>query len=260
MLIPKSFAASVLGGVRRPPAPSSNLSSAPSETPASRGATRWFYVGMAIAVLVAELAGFSRSYRERIAGGYVLSPAAGLHVVLFAGWIVIFCAQTSLIATWHVHAHRRLGVLAAFWAMTMVLTGPPLAVSLAKRGFPTGTDPLVFLLVVLVDLLVFGAFVLAGVLSRRHAETHKRFMLLAMTSLLPPGIGRWAIAERNPAPVVMIALIVFLAAPLVADRLSGRRLNQVSLWGGIVLFASIPVRFAIGQTALWHHVARWLTR
>jgi hypothetical protein len=85
-------------------------------------------------------------------------------------------------------------------------------------------------------------------------------MLLAMTSLLPPGIGRWAIAERNPAPVVMVALIAFLAAPLVADRLFGRRISRVSLWGGIVLLASVPVRFAIGQTAMWHDVARWLTR
>ena len=226
----------------------------------SRGASRWFYVGMAIAILVAELAGFSRSYRERVAGGYVLSPVATMHVVLFAGWIVIFCAQTGLIATRRVHVHRRLGVVAAVWATTMVLTGPPLAVDLARRGLPTGTDPLVFLLVILVDLLVFGVFVAAGVLARRQPETHKRFMLLAMMSLLPPGIGRWAIAERNPAPVVMVALIVFLAAPLVADRLSRRRINRVSLWGGIVLLASIPVRFAVGQTAMWRDVARWLTR
>src|SRR5262245_8234268 len=260
MLIPTSFAASVLGGVRRPPAPSSNLSSGPSETPASRGAGRWFYVGMAIAILIAEMAGFSRSYRERIAGGFVLSPAAELHAVLFAGWLAIFCAQTLLIATRHVRVHRRLGVVAAVWATTMVVTGPPLAVDRARRGLPTGTDPLVFLLVMLVDLLVFAAFLVAGVLSRRQPETHKRFMLLAMTALLPPGIVRWAIAERNPGPVVMVALIVFLAAPLVADRLSGRRINRVSVWGGIVLFASVPVRFAIGQTALWHHVARWLTR
>src|SRR5262245_26364163 len=260
MLIPRSFAASVLGGVRRPPAPSSNLSSAPLETPASRGASRWFYVGMAVAILVAELAGFSRSYRERVAAGDTLSLAAELHAVLFAGWLAIFCAQIALVATQHVRVHRRLGILATLWATTMLATGPPLAVNLAKRGLPTGTDPLVFLLVMFVDLLVFGAFIVAGVLWRRHAEVHKRFMLLGTIALLPPGIGRWAIAERNPAPAVTVALIVFLAAPLVADRLSGRRINRVSVWGGIVLFASVPVRFAIGQTALWHHVARWLTR
>jgi hypothetical protein len=189
-----------------------------------------------------------------------LSPAAELHAVLFAGWLAIFCAQTVLIATRRVRVHRRLGVLAALWATTMLVTGPPLAVNLAKRGLPTGTDPLVFLLVMFVDLLVFGAFVVAGVLWRRQAEVHKRFMLLAMTALLPPGIGRWAIAERNPAPVVTVALIAFLAAPLVADRLAGRRISRVSLWGGIVLFASVPVRFAVGQTAMWHDVARWLTR
>src|SRR5262245_22255865 len=145
MLIPTSFAAAVLGGLRRPPAPSSNLSSAPSEAPASsRGASRWFYVGMAVAILVAELAGFSRSYRERVAAGDTLSLAAELHAVLFAGWLAIFCAQTILIATRNVRVHRRLGLVATLWATTMVLTGPPLAVDLARRGLPPGTDPLVF--------------------------------------------------------------------------------------------------------------------
>ena len=215
---------------------------------------------MAVAILVAELAGFSRSYRERVAAGAALSLAAELHGLLFVGWLAIFCAQTALVATQHVRVHRRLGLVAALWATTMVLTGLPLAVDLARRGLPPETDPLVFLLVMLVDLLVFGAFVVAGILWRRHAETHKRFMLLAMMSLLPPGIGRWAIAERNPAPVVTVALVAFLAAPLVADGLSGRRINRVSLWGGILLFASLPLRFAIGQTVVWHHFAQWLTR
>jgi hypothetical protein len=215
---------------------------------------------MAVAILVAELAGFSRSYRERMTAGVVLNRADELHVSLFVGWILLFCAQTMLIATRQARVHRRVGLFAAAWAATMVITAPPLAIGLAKRGFPPGGDPLAFLLVLLVDLLVFAVFVGAGVFYRRQPETHKRFMLLSMISLLPPGVSRWAIAIGNPAPVIAGALIVFLAAPLIADRLAGRRLHRVTLWGGIALFASLPVRFAIAQTATWHHIAQWLTR
>jgi hypothetical protein len=38
-------------------------------------------------------------------------------------------------------------------------------------------------------LLVFGALVLVGVLYRRRREIHKRLMLMAMISLLPPPMG-----------------------------------------------------------------------
>ncbi len=60
---------------------------------------------------------------------------------------------------------------------------------------------------------------------------------------------------RGRRLVVMLAFIV--AAPL-ADLLSGRRPHPISLWGGLLLVASMPLRFAVAQTAAWHQFARWL--
>ena len=141
----------------------------------------------------------------------------------------------------------------------MVVTTPPMAIALAKRGLPPG-QPLEFLLVILSDLLLFTIFVAAGMYNRRRSETHKRLMLLAMVSILPPSISRWPIAVKHPVPVIMGILLVFLAAAPISDLLARRRLSRVSLWGGLAVLVSLPLRFAVAQTAAWHALANWLVR
>jgi hypothetical protein len=149
-----------------------------------------------------------------------------------------------------------LGLAGAGLAVLIVALGLLVALPAARRGSLPG-DPLAFLLVMLVDLLLFGVFVSAGIYQRRHSETHKRLMVLAMANLLPPAISRWPIAVGHPYVVVAV-LFVFLAAAPVYDLVARRRLHAVSLWGGLLVLASGPARFAISQTAAWHHVARWL--
>jgi hypothetical protein len=137
-------------------------------------------------------------------------------------------------------------------------TGTTLAFSAAGRGVLPG-DPIAFLLVVLVDLLAFATFVGAAIHYRDRLETHKRFMVLALASLLPPAVSRWPVAIRYPA-VVLGVLLLFVAAPPVCDLWRRRRLNAVSLWGGLSLLASVPLRFAISRTEPWHQLAGWLIR
>jgi hypothetical protein len=50
--------------------------------------------------------------------------------------------------------------------------------------------------------------------------THKRLMLLAMVSMLPPSISRWPIAVKQPAPVIMGDVLLFLAAAPISDLLA----------------------------------------
>ena len=83
-------------------------------------------------------------------------------------------------------------------------------------------------------------------------------MSLAALSLLPPGVSRWPIAVGNPAPVVSVALLVFTASLAVHDHLTVGRIHRVSLWGGLALLLSVPVRVVLGQTAAWHRFAAWL--
>lgn len=241
------------------PSPSGTLSARDVPSRSRDRADRWFYPAMAAAVIAAEAVGFGHSERARVAQHHALEPMAILHAALFSGWLGLFLVQTLLAATGRVRFHRRLGVVAATIAALMVVTAPPLAIDLARRGVAS-SDPLAFLFTMLADLVAFALFVGCGIHSRRHVESHRRLMLLATTSLLPPGIGRWPIAIANPGPVIMAVMVAFLAAAPVRDLLMRRPMHRVSLWGGIAVLLSVPVRLAIAYSAPWHRVAAWLLR
>jgi Flp pilus assembly protein protease CpaA len=54
-------------------------------------------------------------------------------------------------------------------------------------------------------------------------------------------------------------LLVLAAAP-ICDLLARRWPNRVSLWGGVAVLVSLPLRFAVAQTAVWHTIAIWIIR
>ncbi len=212
---------------------------------------------MAVAMLVTVVVGFANSESHRVAsGGPQLATYVVAHAVLFASWFVIFLAQTRLAATGRLAVHRRLGYVAAIVAAIMTVTGPWLAVSAARRGTLPG-DGLAFMLVMIVDVVGFAVFVGLAIYHRNSSETHKRFMLLGTISMLGPAVSRWPLVSGNGALVAPVLLGFLLAAP-VRDLLAHRRMHPVSLWGGLVLFVSGPLRVAIAHSAAWHELARRL--
>ena len=229
-----------------------------AEAIASPRATHRFYIGIALAVLITVFSGFAPSFYLRPPTAFALSRRAVLHGTLFSSWVALFAIQIGFVAAGNVRLHRKLGVAAVALALAMVVSAPPMAIAAAGRGVFPG-DSLEFLLVMLVDLFLFATFVGAAIYYRRRAELHKRLMVLGMVSMLPPAIGRWPIAVRHVA-IIPVVLFVFLVATPVFDYLARRRMHRVSIYGGIAIVISIPVRFAIAHTAAWHHVASWLVR
>jgi hypothetical protein len=225
----------------------------------TRDASHAFYVGIAVTALIMVFAGFAPSFFLRPwRSGPPLTLAVLAHGTAFSSWVVLFVVQTSLVASGRVGLHRRLGVAGVVLAVVMVASGIPLSLSAAGRGaFPA--DPLAFLLVVLVDLLGFAAFTAWAIRHRHRSQTHKRSMVLALASLLPPAVSRWPIAVRYPM-IIGVVLLLFVATAPVADLWSRRRQSAVSLWGGLALMASVPLRLALAQTAPWHRLAGWLVR
>jgi hypothetical protein len=53
---------------------------------------------------------------------------------------------------------------------------------------------------------------------------------------------------------------VFVVAVLVHDLASRRRLHPASIWGGLFVVASQPLRLAIAGTGTWLAVARALAK
>ena len=232
---------------------------ATSSAPATRPSSPRFYRGMAVAFLFTVVVGFSNSTRSRIASGAPpLTPFVIAHAALFASWFVIFLVQATLVATGRVAWHRRLGWAAAVVAALITVDGPYVAVAAARRG-ALGNDGLSFMLVMIGDVVGLAVCVALAVYYRRRSETHKRLMLLGTTSMLPPALSRWPWIASHQVGIAVV-LVAYLAAAPVYDLLNGRRVHRASLWGGLALFASAPIRFALAHSAAWHRVATWLIR
>src|SRR5206468_3954908 len=188
--------------------------------PVRRTADRLFYMGMAIASLVAVFIGFAPTYYLKgYFQGTPLTPLVHLHGLVFTGWMLLFVTQTALVAGHRTDLHRRLGCLGAVWAPLLVLVGTTTAVVSARRNFAAGhVEALTFLAVPLGDMLVFAVLAAAGLCYRRRAETHKRLMLLATVALLDAAVARWplAIVHAGPAAFFLVADL-FVVAGFVYD-------------------------------------------
>lgn len=219
---------------------------------------------MAAAIVVTALAGFARTYFLRpflpaSTQPLALTPLIHLHALLFTGWVLLLLAQGRLVATKRIRLHRRLGVAGAAMAGLMVVIGTLTALYGVVRGVaPFGIDPRRFMIVPLFSILLFVVFVIAGVRTRRDAQSHKRWMLLATIAILPPAIARWVLLLGLGPPVVF-AVATLLLVPIVGwDLKTRRRLHPVTLWGGLLLVVSGPLRLALSRTDGWLAVSNWL--
>lgn len=70
---------------------------------------RWFFTGMACAMLAVAVAGF---LHNRVSRGAPLTTLAAAHGVVFFAWLGLFLLQSRLIATRHTAVHRRVGIAA----------------------------------------------------------------------------------------------------------------------------------------------------
>jgi hypothetical protein len=185
-----------------------------------------------------------------------LRAAVVFHGVQFLSWFVIFLIQSLLIPKNRILLHRRLGYFSAVVVVAICLDGPYIALEGVRRGV-LGTDGIAFMAVMIGDIVGFAVFIALGMIYRRKPETHKRFMLLGTLSLLPPAIIRWPFIEGTQ-PAVGVVMMVLLAIAPLSDFASKRKVSTVSLWGGVALLASVPLRIAISHSAVWHEFVKWL--
>ena len=226
---------------------------------------RVFYLGMALAIALAVYVGFARSFFLRPLFPTWPSPsepAIYVHGAAFSAWCVLLVVQSTLVTSGRVGLHRRLGVLGALLAGTMVALGTHAALVAARR--PTGfvgipVPPLQFLVVPLFDMLLFGCFVALAVAKRRDAQAHKRWMLLATLNLVTAAVARWpGVITAGSPPLFFFLSDLFLVALVVWDRRSRGRLHPATAWGGALLVLSQPLRLALSATPLWLAFAGWV--
>jgi uncharacterized membrane protein YozB (DUF420 family) len=228
-------------------------------------AERRFHVGMSVALLATVFVGFARSFFLRPlfpTWPAPHEPVLYAHGAAFTAWFVLLVIQSWLIGAGQVQAHRRLGTAGAFLAMGMLALGFVASLTAARRatgfvGIPV--PPLQFLIVPIGDLLIFGTFVGLGVITRRVPQVHKRWMLLASIAMTTAAVARWP-GVIGASPLVFFALSdLFLVPMALWDYQSRGRVHPVTLWGGLALVSSQPLRLVLSSSPAWLALAQWLT-
>jgi uncharacterized membrane protein YozB (DUF420 family) len=252
---------------------------APDAIGRPRRVDRWFYISMALMMILFSVVAFGPSIIDPSNRNVPLplTPLVLVHAIVSAAWLVLFLAQATLAATGRVALHRRVGVFGVLLTVAFILVGYFALIAEARRGFdlsgdgigrapglPAAPDP--NLVALLWNFLTFGIVAGLGLWYRHRPAVHKRLMLLAMLGGLtntPLGhvVGHWPLLQPWAGVIFPVTTIVFLSASAIYDRVSQGRIHPVSLWGAILLFVWGGLFFsAIQPSAAWREFATWLIR
>lgn len=233
-----------------------------SDQDTARRRERLFFGGMALALLVTVFVGFAPTYY--LSGTFdspALTPSLKVHGFLFSAWMILLAVQTSLIAAGKTAVHRKFGIAGAVLGVLMMVAGAYVAITRARAGLtvpPPGMTMAVFLTLPLATPVVFPALFGAALWYRRRSDFHKRFVLIATLELVLAAVARWP-GVLPLGPVAFFGFTdLFLVALAIYDWRTRGRIHPATLWGGLFLIASQPLRFVIGVTPQWVAFTNWL--
>jgi len=239
-----------------------------SATPAARNAVarreRLFFGGMAIAMLATVIAGFGPTYYFSTVSGSTLALTRTLHLhgAVFTTWMVLLVLQTTLVAAGRTDVHRQLGVFGAVLGACMLALAAYVPITRVQAGLmvpPAGIPVGVLLAIALASAVVFPVLLGAALLLRTRSDFHKRLMLIATIELVTAAVGRLPVIGAAGPPAFFAVTDLFLAAIVIYDFSTRGRIHPATLWGGLFLIASQPLRLAIGFSAPWAAWVGWLT-
>jgi hypothetical protein len=220
---------------------------------------RGFQTGLAIAFLATALIGFAPTYYLRaLHQAAPLSPLLHVHGLAFTSWLVLLLVQSALVGARRVDLRRRLGMGGAALAAVMVPLGMTTAIEAARRGVSTpGLDPLVFMIFPFGSVVMFAGLIGAALWKRRDRGLHRRLVTLATVVILTPAIARLPFVGLRPVLALVLSTL-FVAAAMLHDYRTERRVHPVYAIGGLALLLSGPLRFALGHTEAWQSFAHAL--
>jgi hypothetical protein len=192
-------------------------------------------------------AGFAKNYYLRAWLGTLPIPVlVWVHGLVMTSWVLLFLAQTFLVAKRRIDLHRKLGVGGAVLATIVVGLGvATIAGSIARQHLNTSAESAALAFVAFdgISLLLFGGLVAAAIRLRFRPQVHKRLMLMAMVSLFPPALGRIVIyfTRQNAQLMVLLLMCASVGLCLLADFFQKRhRLTAAFGWSGLlVVFANL---------------------
>jgi hypothetical protein len=235
--------------------------------PARVSAERRFYSLMAWMMIALVLIGFGPSFYLR---GIVpafprpnpsLTPLVLLHGALFTIWMLVFWAQTALVAAGRRDIHQKLGVFGLVLAALLVPLIYAVAVGqVARANQPAFTTPLGWTAVPLFVIPAYVVLVWLGWRRRREAQAHKRLMLSAALLMMGPAIGRMPLAPPVLAGFAFTMFVAWLTfVPMMLwDRKTLGRLHWATRLGAGLAAVYYGLALVALASPVWPAVAAHL--
>ena len=230
-----------------------------SSAPRSRRAPRklhGYFVGFSIVFAVIVVTGFSRTFFLPMARGTLSKPlVVHIHGAFFFAWTGLLVAQAMLAATKRLRLHRKVGSLAGWLVLPMLVLGTVVATRDTVHDFKAGDGgALSFYYGELADLAMFGLLAGGAMLLHHKPDYHKRWVILGSLGLIGAAVGR--IPEISSFFLyIYLGLIASVAAYDLASR---RSIHPATVIGAVVLLTVGLSEERIGRTSLWlkvaHHV------
>ena len=163
---------------------------------------RWIWVFMAVLFIATALAGFIPRSLQRLqlieAGKDApFALITHVHAVLMGSWLLIFLAQTSLVASRKLHWHQTMGiaslVIAPAVAISLIaITVHGVTSQLSDLTLPQLSDQFAFAIFVQGKaILLFSLYVVWALRVRlRQPQLHKRLMVLANFVIIAAAFAR----------------------------------------------------------------------
>lgn len=233
-------------------APHGGKTSAPVE------GTRFFTI-MAFVMSAIIIAGFSLNLAMG-RSSFTAPWPYHVHGMIFMGWLGLYLAQHVTISTGNIALHVRLGQLAYVWIPIMVAAGTMIIVVSARTtGGPFFFAMNEFFVSNLMALWTFGGLALWALRKQRYTGWHRRLMLVAMSILTGPGLGRLLptpLFMPNAWTVLITLTFIFPLIGMLADLRRDGRIHPAYWWGmgmnvGLfvlsVLLAYSPIGYALTE-------------
>lgn len=183
----------------------------------------WLFVGLMILLTILVVVGFSPRYYWPLLRGQPILPllqhwGIASHSILNLAWLVFFVLQAWLVWRGRTDLHIRIGPYLAAYGLLLVVLDYWVGMVIESHRVALGETvdqvlPMVFAIV--RDLVMFGGFLVAGIVYRRKPAVHRALMFLATYSLVVVGLGRF-LGMLAPHVHMAILVAIFFAPIIVA--------------------------------------------
>jgi FtsH-binding integral membrane protein len=193
---------------------------------------RYFYFSMSLLFAAIVVAGFKRTVNDNLLHPAVPRPfILWIHGAAFAGWVIFFICQSTLVRVRKVKWHRSIGWFGAGLGTVMVPLGVATAIIMARfdtvQLHQNQSDADAFLSVPFYDMIAFGVIVALAIYWRTRPELHRRLLFIATCGLMDAPVARFDYVFDHNLFFACLDLLILLG--VARDLLVDRRVHKVYL-------------------------------